>query len=300
MTVSRRFLAKLEAARAALSHSHPGAGAEEILEAGLDLVIERSAKRKGVVARPRSEPRPCRPEHVPAHVKRAVWERDGGRCQWPVDGGGVCGSTHQVELDHVVPRGKDGPSTISNMRLLCRIHNEYAARQVYGDPLILLGDWWRQLWAESLAKARRLDGAAGLLWTFAFFVYFGLLGVSIPFSGLGFLSGAVYGVVVALKHTRSIEKSGEFRTTLRMFGFLVLWIIVVVLVAIYVLPTLRLEALSQMLNFVYAIPPAFYASRIFVYLNWERKNARHILFDSMWVITKVYAAPELRGRQLTG
>jgi hypothetical protein len=28
--------------------------------------------------------------HVPAHVKRAVWERDGGRCQWKLDGGGVC------------------------------------------------------------------------------------------------------------------------------------------------------------------------------------------------------------------
>jgi hypothetical protein len=32
---------------------------------------------------------------VPAHVKRAVWERDGGRCQWKLDGGGICGSTHR-------------------------------------------------------------------------------------------------------------------------------------------------------------------------------------------------------------
>ncbi len=39
VTVSRRFLEKLEAARAALSHSRPGASAEEILEAGLDLVL---------------------------------------------------------------------------------------------------------------------------------------------------------------------------------------------------------------------------------------------------------------------
>jgi hypothetical protein len=36
ITVSRRFLQKLEAARAALSHAHPLATAEEILEAGLD------------------------------------------------------------------------------------------------------------------------------------------------------------------------------------------------------------------------------------------------------------------------
>lgn len=32
----------------------------------------------------------------------------------------------------------------------------------YGDPLVLLGDWLRQLWAESLAKRVRLDGAPGL------------------------------------------------------------------------------------------------------------------------------------------
>jgi hypothetical protein len=149
-------------------------------------------------------------------------------------------------------------------------------------------------------RAVFLDGAAGLIWAFACLLYFRLLGVSIGFIGLGLLSGAVFGAVVALKHVRSIEKNGEFRTTLKMFAFVVVWIIVVALVGIYVFPSLRLEALVQMLNFVYSILPAFFASRIVVYLNWERKNARHILFDSMWVITKVYAAPELRGRQLTG
>jgi len=133
VTVSRRFLAKLEATRAALSHSHPGAKAEEILEAGLDLLLERHAKRKGLVKKPRREPPPAKPGHVPAHVKRAVWERDGGRCQWPLEGGGICGSTHQVEFDHVVPRGREGPSTIENTRNLCKFHNDLAARRIYGD-----------------------------------------------------------------------------------------------------------------------------------------------------------------------
>jgi hypothetical protein len=58
VTVSRRFLEKLEAATAALSHALPGAGMEEILEAGLDLVIAEHARRKGVVAKPRKEPPP--------------------------------------------------------------------------------------------------------------------------------------------------------------------------------------------------------------------------------------------------
>jgi hypothetical protein len=54
--VSRRFTEKLEAARDALSHSHPGADVEAILEAGLDLLIERAAKKKGIVERPRNSP----------------------------------------------------------------------------------------------------------------------------------------------------------------------------------------------------------------------------------------------------
>jgi hypothetical protein len=39
LTVSKDFLRKLEAARDALSHSRPGASADEILEAGLDLLL---------------------------------------------------------------------------------------------------------------------------------------------------------------------------------------------------------------------------------------------------------------------
>jgi hypothetical protein len=136
VTVSRRFLAKLEAARAALSHSRPGATAEAILETGLDLVLAEHAKRKGVVAKPRKAPPPAKTDRTPAHVRRAVWTRDGGRCQWPIDGGGICGSTLRVELDHVVPRARGGPSTVDNGRLLCAVHNQHAARLAFGDRWI--------------------------------------------------------------------------------------------------------------------------------------------------------------------
>jgi hypothetical protein len=42
MTISPAFLEKLEAARLALSHSMPGASAEDVLSAGLDLLLERA------------------------------------------------------------------------------------------------------------------------------------------------------------------------------------------------------------------------------------------------------------------
>jgi 5-methylcytosine-specific restriction endonuclease McrA len=148
ITVPRSLLRKLEAARDALSHSKPGASEAEILEAGLDLLLERSAKRKGLVKKPRSAtppsprkavdaPRPARSDrHIPAHVRREVWKRDGGRCQWPLEGGGICGSTYQVELDHIVPLAKGGASTAGNLRCACRPHNLLAAREVYGDEVM--------------------------------------------------------------------------------------------------------------------------------------------------------------------
>ena len=65
VTVSRRFTEKLKAAREALSHSHRGAEVEEILEAGLDLILERAAKRKALVARPRTKAPPPPPAGSP-------------------------------------------------------------------------------------------------------------------------------------------------------------------------------------------------------------------------------------------
>jgi 5-methylcytosine-specific restriction endonuclease McrA len=157
VTVSKRFLEKLEAARDALSHSHPGADGEAILEAGLDLLLERAAKRKGLVKRPREaggaappvstpltltpERRaesngiagPRSPRYIPAQVRREVWLRDGGRCQWPTSDGGICGSTCRVQFDHIVPVARGGRSTPGNLRLTCAVHNALAARQVLGD-----------------------------------------------------------------------------------------------------------------------------------------------------------------------
>ena len=133
VNVSRRFLEKLEAAHAALSHSRPNATNEETLEAGLDLVLAQQAKRKGMVEKPRKESPPAKPDHLPAHVKRAVWVRDGGRCQWRIESGGICGSTYRVQFDHIIPRARGGPSTVENVRLACAHHNDLAARQAFGD-----------------------------------------------------------------------------------------------------------------------------------------------------------------------
>jgi hypothetical protein len=148
-TVSKRFLAKLAAARDALSHSHPGADTEAVLEAALDLLLAANDKKKGLVKKPRPSPaRPsASPRHIPAEVKRAVWTRDEGCCRWPLASGGVCGSTTRLEFDHVVPLARGGTSTVSNLRIVCAFHNQLAARQVFGEA------WMDQFTSRSAAAA---------------------------------------------------------------------------------------------------------------------------------------------------
>ena len=151
LTVSKRLLDKLDAARDALSHSHPGASRDESIEAGLDLILERTAKRRGLVKNPRKKAaalaEPTAPgeeppvaakdpgRYVVAEVRRAIWERDHGQCQWAIDGGGICGSTYQVEVDHASKPFAKGGRILKpeDGRLLCRPHQLVSARREFGD-----------------------------------------------------------------------------------------------------------------------------------------------------------------------
>jgi hypothetical protein len=173
VTVPRRLLEKLAAARDALSHSNPNATDAEVLEVGLDLIIERHRKRRGIGAKPRkpvvepeatSAPKATaargvtavpavtaalevtpdappppprgRSRRVPAEVWRAVWARDGGHCVWPLENGGVCGSTHKLQLDHLDGWALGGATTVERCRILCERHNDRHARELYGDELM--------------------------------------------------------------------------------------------------------------------------------------------------------------------
>ncbi len=148
LTVRTAFLDKLRAARRGLAHANPGASLEAVLEAALDLLLEKQARRRGEAQRPRraggerdssspssscGEATPGAGRHIPASVRREVWARDGHRCQFPLDSGGTCGSTHLLELDHLVPVALGGAGTPANLRVTCRAHNLAAAREVLGE-----------------------------------------------------------------------------------------------------------------------------------------------------------------------
>ena len=156
VTVSRRFLEKLEAARDALGHACPEGNAEEILERGLDLLLAEHAKRHGLVKKPRGSRRPARPDTIPAEVKRAVWLRAGGRCEWVFESGERCDCRRRLEYDHIEPVARGGVSTVENVRLACRPHNDLAARQIFGDEVM---DRYRRGRRPSSKQRRPLPGS---------------------------------------------------------------------------------------------------------------------------------------------
>ena len=65
-------------------------------------------------------------------MKRAVWQRDRGRCAFVSPYGTRCTEHGQLEFDHAWPHGDGGAGTVDNVRLLCARHNQYQARQFFG------------------------------------------------------------------------------------------------------------------------------------------------------------------------
>lgn len=51
-------------------------------------------------------------EPVPREVKRAVFERDGGKCT-------QCGTNFDLQYDHIIPVALGGATTVDNLQLLC-------------------------------------------------------------------------------------------------------------------------------------------------------------------------------------
>ena len=72
--------------------------------------------------------------YIPANVRRTVYQRDVGQCQYrdPVSRR-LCLSRTGIEYDHVVPFALGGDSTVENLRCLCRTHNQWLARQQFGQ-----------------------------------------------------------------------------------------------------------------------------------------------------------------------
>ena len=79
LTIAASTQDKLRYAQELLGHQIPSGDLAQVLDRALDLAIAQLEKRKfAATARPRPTQHPSgNPRHIPAEVKRAVWQRDG-------------------------------------------------------------------------------------------------------------------------------------------------------------------------------------------------------------------------------
>jgi hypothetical protein len=147
VTLARETHDKLRRAQALARHTLPDGDLASILDRALTLLIGDLERRRFALV---ASPRPTLGEstasgrHIPAAARRAVWQRDEGRCAF-TGRTGRCRETAFLEFHHVAPYAAGGAATTDNIQLRCRAHNQYEARLFFGDTLVREG---QQVWVE--------------------------------------------------------------------------------------------------------------------------------------------------------
>jgi hypothetical protein len=146
-TATEEYVNLLERAAALLSNSNEHNGIEEIHLRALRGLVEQLEKRRYGAATQTSKPEdaakpapkraPHRSRHIPARVRRAVFERDGARCTYVDAAGQRCRETHHLELHHIEPFARHGAHDLANLTLHCKAHNVLAAEHDFGASQII-------------------------------------------------------------------------------------------------------------------------------------------------------------------
>ena len=165
VTVGQATHDKLRRAQDLLGHQVSPGNLEQVLERALDALIRQLEHVKhAATEKPRrgKQRSTVGKRHVPAEVRRAVFERDGGRCTYVSDTGHRCDERRALEYDHVEPFARGGEATVERMRLRCRTHNQYEAERVYGAGFMeRKREEASQRAAERRAAATRCEATQG-------------------------------------------------------------------------------------------------------------------------------------------
>jgi hypothetical protein len=133
-TVSRETYEKLRRAQDLLRHAVPSGDPAIIFERSLaSLLAELERTKFAATSSPRKRSLTNEASrHVPAATKRAVWQRDGGRCAFS-GSRGRCSETGFLEYHHAVPFAEGGETSAGNLELRCRAHNQHEADLWFGE-----------------------------------------------------------------------------------------------------------------------------------------------------------------------
>ena len=136
-TARRAVRDKIRQAQDLLRHRVPKGELAVVIETALDALIDKLKKERFAVGRrppKQSVPAPSvsASRHIPDAIKRAVYERAEGRCEFVDESGRRCTETGGLEFDHLEGFARTHIHSVDGIRLVCRGHNVHAAEQLYG------------------------------------------------------------------------------------------------------------------------------------------------------------------------
>ena len=154
-TADQELHDKLERLQALMRSSVPDGDLGAVIEAAVTEKLERlEARRLGKTKNPRkslaeTDTAPTS-RYILAGGRRAVWERDGGRCTYLDAGGRRCNARDRLEFHHHgTPFGRGGDHSPKSVRMMCR------ARTISCWPRrTLAGRRWRNT-AAGVPRERR-------------------------------------------------------------------------------------------------------------------------------------------------
>jgi hypothetical protein len=134
-TADREMHSQLEELRALMRHQIPGGDVGKILARAVSDLLKQVRKQKFAETNaPRAQRAAENPSrHVPAAIRREVWERDAGCCTYVSAGGRRCNAKEFLEFDHPEAWVWTHSHSIDGITLRCRAHNQLRARQDFGE-----------------------------------------------------------------------------------------------------------------------------------------------------------------------
>ncbi|MBK9294054.1 MAG: hypothetical protein IPM57_06350 [Oligoflexia bacterium] len=150
--ITKELKEKLERVKALISHKKANPSYEELLSELAEIALNKLEKSRCQSALPPAEVKKSDAQkahkespnsrYIPTEIKRQVWKRDQGRCQYVSDknfnagkhenskdqkdnaidsSAQKCNSTHFIQIDHIIPFSHGGSSAdINNLRLTLR------------------------------------------------------------------------------------------------------------------------------------------------------------------------------------
>jgi hypothetical protein len=70
---------------------------------------------------------------IPAKIRKMVFQRGKGKCEYRSPDGRVCGSQHRLEINHKIAVALGGTNELFNLELNCRNHNILHAQYAIGQ-----------------------------------------------------------------------------------------------------------------------------------------------------------------------